>query len=139
MVRRMTVPIDGAKIEELFKFITKALVWHHWKLELGEDAFVEAIIPTFAMIRQFVDLMRSNAAQRVLENVGQGTFMYAGAQGVDNPIVTVWEFAVYGGLDLAGGPRPNEVVSRIYAMTGPNTVKQKADTRVRSRKFILRP
>jgi hypothetical protein len=53
MVRRMTIPIDGAKIEEFFKYVTKALMWHHWKVTLGEDTFVEVVIPTFAMIRQF--------------------------------------------------------------------------------------
>jgi hypothetical protein len=136
----MTIPIDGAKVEELFKYITKALMWHHWKVTLGEDTFIEAIIPTFAMIRQFVGLLRSNAAQRASENLGLGTFMYAGAQGMDNPVISVWEFAIYGGLDLGGrGPRSNEVVSRVYAMTGPLSTKQKADARYRSGAFILRP
>jgi hypothetical protein len=138
ITRRMTIPIDGTKIEELFKYITKALMWHHWKVELGDDVYVEAIIPNFALIRTFVGLLRANAAQRVTENVGLGTFMYAGAQGLDNPVHSVWEFAIYGGLDLSGGGT-NEVVSRIYGMTSPMALKQKADARVRSRTFIIRP
>lgn len=139
MVRRMTVPIDGSKIEALFVFITKALMWHHWKVKLGDDTFMQCVIPTFAQIKKIVDLMRHNAAQRVHENVGHGTFIYAGAQGVGNPVISVWEFAIYGGVDLAGGVRPNELVSRIYAMTGPLRVSQQADQRIKSGAFILRP
>jgi hypothetical protein len=114
-------------------------MWHHWKVILGDDTFVECVIPTFALIKQFVDLMRRNAAARVHENVGHGTFIYAGAQGIDNPVNSAWEFAIYGGVDLSGGPRPHEIVSRVYAITGPLRVKQRADQRSKTGAFIIRP
>jgi len=139
MVRRMAVPIDGSKIEDLFCYVTKGLMWHHWRVTLGADSFVKACIPTFALIRQFVALLRSPAGSRVHENVGNGTLIYAGAQGTDNPQTSVWEFAIYGGVELSGGTRPHEVVSRIYAMTGPLRVQQRADHRLRTGAYIIRP
>lgn len=139
MVRRMAIPIDGSKITELFEFITKALMWYHWKMKLGDDTFVECVIPAFKLIPQLVGMMRGKAAARVQENVGQGTFLYAGIQGTDNPTVSVWEFAIYGGVDLSGGARPHEVVSRIYGISGPLRVQQSAEQRSKSGAFIIRP
>ena len=62
-------------------------------------------------------------AMRVIaftENLGDGVFIYEGVQGLDDPVVTVWRFAVYGGLaayeDVAS---PEAMGSQIIVLTGP--------------------
>jgi hypothetical protein len=36
-----TLPVDGEKIGRLFEFITKALLWHHWKVILEETTALQ--------------------------------------------------------------------------------------------------
>jgi hypothetical protein len=45
-VPQMALPIDG-QLEKLFEFITKGLLWHHWKVRLtGDHAVVAGLSPT---------------------------------------------------------------------------------------------
>jgi hypothetical protein len=139
VARHLTVPIDGDKLEKLFAYIAKGLMWHHWRISLGPDCFAEAHLPTLSQQRQFVNLLQMRAATRVHMNLGNGTFTYAGAQGGDNPQISMWEFEVYGGVEISGGLRPHQAISRIYAMTGPMDVKVRAERRLRAGAFIVRP
>jgi hypothetical protein len=53
-------------------------------------------------------------------NLGNGTFVYEGAQGMDCPQLTVWCFSAFGGAKLGGDPKaPDETSSRIGVLTGP--------------------
>ena len=68
-------------------------------------------------------LRHLNAHRRVEHNVGNGTFHYWGAQGSDNPQVTVWEISIYGGMrSELSGDGPNN----IGVMTGPKRVRDRA-------------
>jgi hypothetical protein len=42
LVVPVTLPIDSDKIGELFRFIVKGLMWHHWKVLLGPETAVWA-------------------------------------------------------------------------------------------------
>lgn len=123
-VPTMTLPIDFHQIEQLFKFITMGLVWHHLQVRLTSEHFVTAL----ALSRygeQVFDrkFFRTNNAAHVANDLGQGTFLYEGAQGVDNPAVTAWRFSIYGGLTLGGDPKaPEESTSVLGVMTGPKRV-----------------
>jgi len=139
LARHLTVPIDCGKIEQLFAYITKGLMWHHWKVTLGPDCFVEAHVPTLATQRQLNGLLQARSSARAHADLGSGTFVYTGAQGNDSPTISIWEFSLYGGIGISGGPRPNEVISRVYAMTGPLDVQTRAEQRFKSGAYISRP
>lgn len=72
-----------------------------------------------------------NAAARVQRNLGDSTFTYEGAQGVDVPEVTIWQFAMYGGVRFGDPNVPGEVATRVGVMTGPHTIRAQATRAVR--------
>lgn len=57
------------------------------------------------------------AAQRVLIDLGNGTVVYEGIQGVDCPEITVWRFRFYGGMILSENLA--ETSTEIGAMSWP--------------------
>jgi hypothetical protein len=69
--------------------------------------------------------MTSNwsSAQRVVENLGNGTVRYVGVQASDPPELTVWTIWMYGGLVLSDDRRksdgPIESCSMWWVITGP--------------------
>lgn len=132
-VPTMTLPIDFHQIEQLFKFITMGLVWHHWQIRLTSEHFVTAL----ALSRhgeQVFDrkFFRVNNTAHVANDLGQGTFLYEGVQGADNPAVTAWRFSIYGGLTLGGNPKaPEEGASVLGVMTGPKRVLNYAALRAK--------
>jgi hypothetical protein len=118
------LPIREGAIEELFEYIVKGLVWHHWRVYLGEQFPVEALVLSDHG-RQFFDqeLFSKGAAQRTLENLGDGTIIYEGVQGMDCPQITVWRFHIYGGIILANGE--NISATEIGAISGPQRIMKK--------------
>jgi hypothetical protein len=110
-----TLPVDGEKIGRLFEFITKALLWHHWKviLEPGRHGLWSGLLsPVGVQLHRSFFAMNGNA--RVSANLGEGTFTYEGLQGTDIPEMSVWLFSMYGGMKLRGDPQtPNEECSMI--------------------------
>lgn len=130
LVPVMTVPFDGDKFVQLFEFIVRALVWHHWRTRIGADTFVDVWTPTKTG-ESFVDRllsMRVNA--RVSNNLGEGTFAYTGVQGTDNEQITAWKFLVYEGVKMLGETSAGEVEANVVvAYTGPNRIKESAERR----------
>jgi hypothetical protein len=72
------------------------------------------------------DDFRKMRGERHTATVGGDTFTYHGAQGTDNPQVTVWELKVFGGLRAAGDPD-----GLVGVMTGPKRVWNRAELRSR--------
>jgi hypothetical protein len=129
--RTTAVPLDWSKVERLFALIAKSLAWHHWKVLIGTDCFANAHALHGAAKIEFAKMMVQRAAARVNLDLGRGTFLYQGAQGVDNPCVTVWVFSIYGGLRASG---PQSLIAgdmNIGAITGPKRVLQRAELKVR--------
>lgn len=118
------LPVREGAIEALFEYIVKGLVWHHWRVYLGEQFPIEVLVLSDHG-REFFDreFFSKNAAQRVLENLGDGTIIYEGVQGVDCPQITVWRFHMYGGIVLADGEHVS--ATEIGAMSGPQRVMKK--------------
>jgi hypothetical protein len=114
-----TIPIDGEKVGQLFAFITKALLWHHWQIILEperHDVWAGFLSPTGLQL--FRPFFAATANASVRENLGDGTFIYEGVQGNDNPEMSMWLFSIYGGMKLSGDPStPNDDCSIIGGIT----------------------
>ena len=63
-----------------------------------------------------------HSPNRALVNLGNGSIIYEGVQGVDCPQITIWRFHMYGGMILAQGTA--ETSTEIGAMSGPKRVMQ---------------
>lgn len=116
--------IDQRKFAQLCRMLAKGLAWHHWRVVLGPDCFVEAHWPLVGVRRLEFLKLRGMRAARLTGAVGNDTFVYDGAQGTDNPQVMVWEFLLCGGQPVAG-----DLGGRIGVMTGPQRVQDRAELR----------
>jgi hypothetical protein len=67
-------------------------MWHHWQVVLADDCFVEVRGLTAIDEKSFDKYLAMNAAKRVPETaIGNGAFVYSGAQGLGNPQVSMWK------------------------------------------------
>lgn len=127
------IPLDFSQVEALFEYIVKGLIWFHWQTCLTDDHFIVVLALNrhgeAVFQRKFFQV---NVRQRVASNLGKGTFVYEGVQGVDTPEVTAWRFSIYGGVDLGGDPsQPHEASKVIGAFTGPRRVLTRAALRAK--------
>jgi hypothetical protein len=117
---------DGAKLEELLKYIARGLAWHHWQTYLRPDEYVSVLFLTDTLTAVFQQLVSMwNVAQRVTADLGHGTVQYEGVQAVDPPELTVWSVSMYGGVVLTGEGRTDgtaEASCRWWMITGPPEV-----------------
>ncbi|WP_338828340.1 hypothetical protein [Bradyrhizobium sp. 27S5] len=111
------VPIDGEKIGQLFSFIAKALLWHHWQTTMNPESHgIWAGFLNPIGLQLFSPFFASN--NQVRENLGEGTFVYEGVRGTDDPEMSLWLFSIYGGMKLSGDPStPTQECSTIGAIT----------------------
>lgn len=119
IVPAMTLPLDSDRVGELFAYITKGLLWHHWKviLDPAKTGVWSGYLNSDG-VAVHRSLLALNSPARVNVNLGNGTFAYEGAQGTDIPEMSVWLFTPYGGMQLSGDPdRPEEVTTTIGAVT----------------------
>jgi hypothetical protein len=136
VARALTVPIDGERVEKLVGFITRGLAWHHWNVVLGPDCFVDVLSLTARGETFFKRYRAMRARDRARGDIGNGALVYEGAQGTDNPQVSIWVLSLYGGATMAG-VAGMDLTSKFGVMTGPQTIKSRADERVRRGAFIL--
>ena len=130
LVHSLTIPIDGERVEKLVGLIVRGLLFHHWGVVLGSDCFVEVLSLT-ARGEAFYDKFdKTNARQRVQNDIGNGALVYSGAQGIDNPQVSVWEVSLYGGVKMSGD-NGRDFTSKFGIMTGPTSIKKRAEERVK--------
>ncbi len=123
-----TLPIDPDRVRELFSMVARGLVWYHWRIIIPRDHFVEVIFLTDHG-EQFLEerFFSVTVANRVCQDLGNGTFWYEGVQAVDCPEISAWRFSIYGGLKFASTQASGELSSRIGAVIGPQSVKGNAD------------
>jgi hypothetical protein len=126
VVRALTVPIDGEKVEKLVGFIVRGLMSHHWNIVLGPDCFVDVLSLTGRGESFFARYRRMRARNRVRANIGNGALVYEGAQGTDNPQVSVWQLSIYGGAKMASA-HGADFTSKFGVFTGPQRIKRRAD------------
>jgi len=132
VVRALTVPIDGEKAEKLAGFIVRGLMWHHWKIVLGPDCFVDVLSLTGRGQAFFERYRTMRARDRVRGDIGNGALIYEGLQGTDNPQVSVWELSILGGVKMTNVD-DTDCTSRFGVMTGPQSIKDRAEEPVKRR------
>lgn len=116
----MTIPVEPEKIRALFSMSARALAWYHWHEYLLPDQDSEALQLTRFGSEFFTRIFSMNAANRVQNDLGNGTVNYSGVQAVDTPQLTLWRIRLYGGIAFSGDPKaPEEVTNEIGAITGP--------------------
>jgi len=110
----MTIPFDSDRAAELFKFITQGLLYHHFDVLLDRQKYgVWAGFLNAQGEELHQKLLALNRRARVKADVGNGAFIYEGAQGTDIPEMSIWIFTLYGGLQTSGDPEEPNVVARF--------------------------
>ncbi len=114
------IPFDHPeKIETLFAMIAQGLAWYHWKVLLkpGFSAIASLFHDSGAPF--FTHMLAGwGTPIRVSDDLGNGTFVYEGAQATDVPEATVWRFQMYGGITFGGDPKRPGPASLAVAVTG---------------------
>ncbi|MCP3468184.1 hypothetical protein [Bradyrhizobium sp. CCGUVB23] len=114
LVSAMTLPFDGERVGELFKFITQGLLFHHWGVVLDRQrhgiwaGFLNR--PGEEVHRR---LLAGNARARVREDIGAGALVYEGVQGMDFPEMSIWVFQLFGGVRVSGDADEPEAMVRV--------------------------
>jgi hypothetical protein len=114
MVPAMTIPFDSDRAAELFKFITQGLLYYHFGIML--DRQKHGVWAGFLNARGeklHQKLLALNSRARAQGDIGNGAFIYEGAQGTDIPEMSIWIFTLYGGLQTSGDPDEPNVVARF--------------------------
>lgn len=118
------VDFDGDKLIALLKFIGRGLAWHHWKVYLRPDDDVSVMLMPGMASAYFASMVSGwRSAQRVNEDLGNGTVQYVGVQAPDPPQLTVWTISMYGGVVLSNDRRKadgeQQSCSIWWVITGP--------------------
>lgn len=125
MMPCLSIPVDGEKLETLVQYIVRGLMFEHWGVALCSDYSVEAYSLTQYGERTFKQFMELNAAQRVSGDIGQGVVLYRAVQAVDNPKISMWEVALFGGFKTISSDQ-KATSTKFGVMTGPLAVVERA-------------
>ena len=134
LVRALAFPIDGEKVERLVGLVARGLMRHHWRVVPGPDCFVDAYSLTPLGEVHFAPYRSMRAKQRVRGDIGNGALIYEGAQGSDNPQISIWEMTLLGGVKMTSVDGA-DIISRFAVITGPQSIKDRAERLAR----ILNP
>jgi hypothetical protein len=120
----LTIPLDEARLDELFAMIARGLIWYHWQVFLEKNYVVQTRSVTRSGERFFDEyLFKLKDRDRVRGNLGDGAFIYEGAQAVDGSGITIWRFDIYGGLVSCEDPAaPEKMGSQMIVITTPEAV-----------------
>lgn len=128
LVPTISIPIDGQKVEQWLEFVVKGLASHHWNLLIPSDWKIMILPLTPEIHPVFARLRALRAADRVCSSIAAGAFSYEGVQGADNPLISIWEISLYGGVTVRGGEQTS---SKYGALVGPEALFSRAEKRVR--------
>ena len=114
----MTLPFDVTKLHSYFSFVSKGLLWHHWRRYLPATHDAIAFTPPDDVLPQIADGILGLNGERLSIDLGEGTFRYSVIASPTDPFLTAWFFQLMSGLQLTGDPeRPEAVVSAVVAIT----------------------
>jgi hypothetical protein len=126
--RSMALPFEPERLIELFQYIVRGLMFYHLGVRLTGEHSLEVMLIASDKPNLFDSLLQQSAKDHVRGNLGNGTFLYDGHQGIDNDAISAWRFSAYGGLKETGYPDiPGEHTSQIGALTGPKRIFERAD------------
>lgn len=113
--RTITIPFEGEKLEALFALITRGLTAHHFGIVIPADYFIGAGILARVTEPFMASLLAMKARAKVSRSIGDGLISYEGAQGTDDPNLTVWRYRIYGGIRLSDAESSGEMPDTIWA------------------------
>lgn len=117
----IAIPMDSDRLTRLFAYIARGLAAHHWDVVIPPGHQVEAVVlnPFFEPL--FRELFLKRARNRVDGSIGDGAFLYEGAQAVDDPALTLWRFQIFGGLVMVGDAHvPEPGAHTVWVTTARN-------------------
>jgi len=121
-----TIPFDHQKLEKLFAMIAQGLASYHWGVLLRPGFSAIASLFNDAGAPFFTQMLSGwKTPIRVSANLGNGTFIYEGAQATDVREATIWRFQMYGGIKFGGDPAVPGPASLAVALTGPDPLIQR--------------
>jgi hypothetical protein len=113
--RTITIPFEGERLDALFALVTRGLTAHHFGVVIPNDYYVGAGTLASAAEPFMMSLLAMNARAKVSRSIGNGLISYEGAQGTDDPNLTVWRYRIYGGIRLSDAESPGEMPDTIWA------------------------
>ena len=122
-VPTVSLPFDGAKLEELLKYIARGLAWHHFGKYMGADWCIRVLFPPDIVSSYFQALFETLGKEKIVAaNLGRETVYYAGAL-IGPPDLFMWKIRFYGGIPLghSGGERgaATETSRLWWVLAGP--------------------
>lgn len=114
-----SLPLDGQRLSKLFEFIVRGLAFHHWQLIFDNDYFVHADYLNEIGRTAFEGLLGKEVSHRIVADLGNGVFVYEGAQSGTHPGFTIWRMSLYGAEVNGGSDRRNERLKHAYGITVP--------------------
>ncbi|MDP2376003.1 hypothetical protein [Reyranella sp.] len=125
----MAIPIDGEKLNAYVGHVVRGLMWHHWKVLLDADHFVDVQCLTSAGEKFFGVMSGWTAKNRLDATLGNGVLSYTAAQGIDRDEISVWMLTLFNGAKVSG---EGEQATRWGVMTGPRQVEEQAERGARA-------
>jgi len=119
---KTSLPLDGHRLSKLFEYILRGLAFHHWQLIFRDDCFVNASYLNEEGRAAFEKLLHLQAVQRIANDLGEGVFVYEGAQSGGHPAITVWRMSLYGAEVDGGAEWSSERLKYAYGLTVPKAL-----------------
>jgi hypothetical protein len=120
----IALPFEPERVVELFKYIVRGVLFHHWSVRLTDEHFCEVQLLASSGSKVFDRLMQMQSKAQAAGNFGNGTIIYEGIRRLDSDIISVWRFSLYGDVKLID---PGEEFVQIWAFTGPKRVAERAE------------
>lgn len=101
---RLVLPFDGARLEALFSYITRGLIYVHWGRYLDHGYVARAMAMREAGQHHWEALMtHPTAAGQFGWSLGNRVLRYEAFHDSSNLNVSGWQFRMFGGMSLAEG------------------------------------
>jgi len=120
-IRNLTVPFDGIRYAELFKYIAKALSWHHWGSYIKTESDILSVSLTQTGEEAFEKfLFPLKSSHKIEAMIGNNSIKYKGMQAVENDQISIWKFQIYNGVVVSNLEHEGfDKSSCIGVLTGP--------------------
>ena len=92
-MKNLTVPFDGIRYAELFKYIAKALSWYHWGSYIKKESDILSVSLSKTGEEAFEKfLFPLQSSYKIEKMIGNHTINYRGLQAVENDQISVWKW-----------------------------------------------
>ncbi len=123
LVPSTTLSFRPSALPDWLEFVTKGLIFYHWKghLSPGDGVSVKALTQAgLESFDRYIFALRPDSEVR--GDYGDGVFEYIGRRGVDSKSLSAWKFRVLGGATVSDGL---ESSATFVALAGPRSILAK--------------